>query len=221
MKRGIITRVCLVACLFVFLAFCPTAKAANEASFSFSTDQTTFSDGSDIVVKINVDAGAYDATLNTIDFTVTISDTTILEPSNTTTPYSAGLIFTKYGVNEYSNGQIHVVAYIDPDNKPTSRSGVVGTIAFKALKTGSATLSFGDISAAEEGSELGFISTVSSTLTLDVNTGETVAAVPSPAVKGETVGSTKTGPEDILLIAILGAIALFSFYKYSQRGRYI
>lgn len=207
--------------VFTVFMFAFPAKAANEASFSFSTDQTTFSDGADIIVKINVDAGPYSSTLNTIDFTVTISDTTVLAPSNTTTPYSAGLIFTKYGVNEYANGQVHVVAYIDPDNKPTTRSGVVGTIAFKALQSGSATLSFSDISAAEEDSELGFISTVSSTLTLDVNTGQATSATSSPTVKGETVGSTKTGPEDVVLIAFLGAIALFSFYKYSRRGRYI
>jgi len=205
---------------FIVLAFTQPAKAENDATFSFSTDQTTFQDGSDIVVKINVDAGTYASTLNTIDFTVTISDTTVLEPANLTVPYSAGLIFTKYGVNDYSNGSVHVVAYVDPDNKPASRSGVVGTIAFKALKSGSATLSFGDISAAEEGSELGFISTVASTLTMDIDAGETVA-VPSPTVKGSTVGSTKTGPEEVLVIAFIGAIALFSFYKYSQRGRYI
>jgi hypothetical protein len=227
--RKILAFIGIIA-LVLFLLPQPS-KAADEASFSATTDRTSYAVGDDVTVSFSVDAGTYASTLSVIDANIKISDTSVIEPKDKTTPFVAGTIFSSIPIQSYQNGVINIVAMINPDNKPSSRSGVIGTVAFKALKAGQATISYDRIEAAQEGSETDLINTSASSLVVTVG-GGTSAVASSTATTGAgavsvgtvsktatATGATKaaaaatTGPADTLPAIILGGMIIFLIYN--------
>lgn len=210
-----------------------TSRAADEASFSATTERTSYAVGDDVTVSFSVDAGTYTPTLSVIDSDIKISDTSVIEPKDKTTPFVAGTIFSSIPIQSYQNGVINIVAMINPDNKPATRSGVIGTVVFKALKTGQATISYDRIEATQEKSETDFINTSASSLVVTVGagvagstnstatTGTGAAAVSAGTVSktATSTGVTKaataatTGPADALPAIILGGIVIFLIYN--------
>ena len=208
------------------------SQAADEATFSATTDKTSYAVGDDITVSFSVDAGVYASTLSVIDADIKISDPSVIQPKDTTTPFVAGSIFSSVPIQSYQNGVINIVAMINPDNKPANRSGVIGTVAFKALKTGQATISYDRIEATQEKSETDFINTSASSLVVMVGSG-TSALTSSTATTSTGVGTTSagavsgatttsvtkaataatTGPADALPAIILGGIVIFLIYN--------
>ncbi|MCX6809341.1 MAG: cohesin domain-containing protein [Candidatus Berkelbacteria bacterium] len=207
----------------VFLVLPGISCAADEAVFSATSSQTSYNVGDEIPVSFSVAAGPYDATLNVIDFDIKISDTSVIEPKDTTSPFVAGTIFTSIALQSYTNGIINAVFHPNPSSMPASRSGVIGTVTFKALKTGTATISFDRIEAAEAKSETQFITTSASSLV--VNIGEvttttnestveaTETPTPTPVNVSKAASSAATGPEDILLIVGVGGIVAYLAYR--------
>lgn len=220
----------ILAVTFVFFPFC--SKAANEAVFTITSPKTNYSVGDDIQISLNVDAGPYVSTLSVIDFDLKISDTSVVELKDSNQPFVPGNIFSTAGIQGVSGSVVNAVTYINPTNKPSSRSGTIGTINFKALKEGSVTFSYDRIEAAEESKEDDYVTTSASSLTVTIGstTGTTsssslVAAgssgassryvTPTPTVKAAktSASNTSTGPEAVFVVAALGGIALFTLYK--------
>jgi len=168
-----------------------SSRAANEAMFSASSEKTNYNVGDDITVTLNVDAGPYASSLSVIDFDLKVSDMTVVEPKDKTSPFVPGQIFSNVGMQSVQGDKINIVCYINPNNKPAKRSGVVGTISFKALKEGSATLSYERIEAAEENKEMEYVSTSASNLVLTIGAGSSGTATPTPS--GETTVSSAGG----------------------------
>jgi len=214
--------------LVLFLLPQPS-KAADEATFSATSDKTSYAVGDEITVSFSVDAGTYASTLSVIDADIKISDTSVIEPKDKNTPFVAGNIFSSIPIQSYQNGIINIVAMINPDNKPSSRSGVIGTVVFKALKPGQATISYDRIEAAQEGNENDFINTSASSLVVTVGGGTSTVSNSSTTVgsttytkavsTATTTGATKaaaaatTGPEDTLLAITLGGMIIFLIYN--------
>jgi len=210
---------------------------ADEATFSATSSKTQYSVGDEITVSFSVDAGAYATTLNVIDIDIAIDDTSVIEPANTSSPFTAGSIYSGIGLQSYSNGLINVVTYVNPENKPASRSGLIGTVAFTALKEGRATISYARIEAAEENNETEFVNTSASSLTIEIGSGGTSASTSetssAASVSGGTAGytsgytatapttstSASTGPEHIVIAVVLAGLVAFlacSWYKSNK-----
>lgn len=224
--------------LGAFLAFMAPVKAADAAMFSATADKTSYTVGDAIKVSLSVDSGPYATTLNAIDMTIKISDASVVAPEGTN-PYTPGSIFSQVGLQSVSGSSINVVTYINPSDKPASRSGYLGSITLKALKAGSATVSYDKIEAAEEGKDNEFINTSASSLVITV--GE--ASTPAPTVNAETISesttpteeaitseATKTpsaktttqaattGPNELFAVLIIGAGSAYIIYRIAAKS---
>jgi hypothetical protein len=218
-----------------FLAFTTPAKAADAAMFSATADKTSYIVGDTIKVSLSVDSGPYAATLNAIDMTIKTSDVTVVAPDGSS-PYTAGTIFSQVGLQSVSGDSVNVVTYINPSDKPASRSGYLGSLSFKALKAGSVTISYDKIQAAEEGKDNEFANTSASSLVLTVGEPVAATATPSggstvttlgvsqlttitktPSAKTTTQAAT-TGPSEILLVLIIGAGSAYIIYKLAVKS---
>lgn len=206
------------------------ALAGNEAVFSVTSSKTRYVVGDKITVSFSVDAGPYAGTLNVIDFDIAISDTSVVEPSDTSSPFTAGSIYSSIAKQSYSSGIINVVSYINPDNKPSSRSGLIGTVTFTALKEGRVTISYNRIEAAEENNETEFVDTSAGSLTIDIVAGEGSVAqssggssVSTSTAKTATATTTtaSTGPEHVIAAVIIAVLlATFAVIWYRKEKYY-
>lgn len=212
------------------------AFGADEATFSATSSKTQYSVGDEITVSFSVDAGAYATTLNVIEFDIAIDDTSVIEPANISSPFTAGSVYSSVGLQSYSDGLINVLSYVNPESKPASRSGLIGTVTFTALKEGRATISYDRIEAAEENDVTSFIDTSASSLTIEIGSGATsvstsdssAATSTSSGTSGYTTSTStptttstaaSTGPEHVALAVVLvGFVAflLFSWYKSNK-----
>lgn len=220
----------IVSLLLSFSVFIGTASAANDATFSASSEKTTYTVGDDIKVNLSVDAGTFDTTLSVIDMKVKISDPAVAEVTNTAEPLTLGSIYTSKVTMSYASGVMSAAVFVDPNNKPAKRSGVIGTINMKALKEGQTTISYDTIQATQENDELNFITTAASSLTINVVPAQVVPATttnnqPSTpqvtttraAVAAATTVST--GPEEMLLFALLGGSLIFIVFKILKSAK--
>lgn len=195
------------------------SQAADEAAFSITSNKTNYSVGDDIQVTLGVDAGDYATTLSVLDFDLKVSDTSIIEVVDSTTPFVPGDIYSTAGIQAVDGDIINVVTYINASDKPTNRSGTIGTINFKALKNGTVTLSYDRIEAAEEGDEDSYVSTSASSLTITI--GSTVSTyststktkTPTTVTASTTATDTSTGPEAVFLVSLAGGAILFAVYR--------
>ena len=206
----------LVLGLVVALTLSAPVMAADTAVFSAESSKTDYVVGDDIKVTLNVDAGTYVSTLSTIEMSVKISDPTVIDATSAS-PLTLGSIYSSVVSQSYASGVLKATVFIDPNNKPASRSGVIGTLSLKALKTGQATISYDGIQATEENNELEFISTSASSLTLNVGQGVAAATTSATATSTKTAvkatTTVSTGPEQFLLLALLGGALTFIFYS--------
>jgi hypothetical protein len=215
MKRGLF----IFALLLVFsVLFAVPAKAANEAAFSVTTQTPNPNVGDTVQVSFAVDAGTFATTLDAIDMYIKISDPSVLEVKDQTNPFVAGQIYSQVGIQEYSNGTLHLVLNIDPNNKPANRSGLIGTVDFTAQKAGQAIITYDQISATQEGSQTDLISTTATSLEITVGSGAPpvggpTTATPTPVLGASTTASVSTGPEQAILIALIGGLILFLGYR--------
>lgn len=222
MKRGIIFFASVLTALFVLSS---PAEAAGEAAFSMSSPRTDYNVGDDVPVSFSVDAGQYISTLDVIDMTIKVSDANILTAQNPSEPFIAGSVYSQIGLQEVIGDTIHVVVNIDPNNKPATRSGVIGTIDFLAQGAGSVTISYENIQATEEGQEQSFISTTASSLTINVGEANaaTIAAqaTATSTPRATSTTSASTGPEAAILVSGLGGIVLFFGARFAKAIRRI
>ncbi len=204
--------------------------AADEAAFSVTSSKTKYSVGDEIVVSFSVDAGPYASSLNVIDFDVAIDNTAVIEPTNTSSPFIAGSIYSAVAMQSYNSGIINVVTYVNPENKPASRSGLIGTVTFKALSEGRATISYDRIEAAEENNDTEFVNTSAGSLTIEVESGSgSVSVSDTSGTSVSTVStstpttstSASTGPEHVALAAVfLGLLSFFLLIWYRNNKYY-
>jgi len=166
--------------LGVALTYFP-AHAADTANFSITADKTSFAVGDEFPVTFSVDAGPFASTLNIIDFTVKLSDTSFIKSKDMTNPFVAGSIFPNIGSQSVNGDSTNIVAYINPQNPPANRSGAIGTITYKALKAGKVTISYSDIKAAIKGDDTNYQKTSASSLVLDITNAGAAAATSDDA----------------------------------------
>lgn len=222
------------------------ALGADEAVFSVTSSKTQYSVGDDITVSFSVDAGPYASTLNVIDMDIAIDDSSVIEPTNASSAFTAGSVYSSIALQSYSNGLAQVVVYVNPENKPSSRSGLIGTMTFKALKEGRATISYDRIEAAEENNITEFVNTSASSLTIEVGSGVSSSSTSSTSSTVSTSGTTgtsagvgtstlgaasslspttttsaTTGPEHMALAVILfGLVSYLGFIWYKNNKYY-
>jgi hypothetical protein len=217
---------------FVFamiFSFCAKTKAADQANFSVTADQSSYNVGDEVKVSFSVDAGPYASTLSVIDMNIKVSDMTVIAPKDTTNPFVPGEIYSSVGMQSIADNIINVVCYINPNNKPTNRSGLIGTITFTALKAGTVTISYDKIEAAEESKEDQYVTTSASSLILNI--GGLQAATTATAVKTATPTKTatphatstsaNTGPGAVFLVALAGGGLIYLLYRLSFKARKI
>lgn len=209
------------------------AQAAGDtAVFSATSDKSSYAVGDTIKVTLSVDAGSYASTLSVIDFKVKLSDATVAEPASNT-PLTLGSIYTNTVTQSYANGIISAVVFVDPNNKPAQRSGVIGTITLKASKVGKSVLSYDSIQATEQNNELGYITTTASSLTINVDSGtsaqstQTAVTSDSSSAGGAAAstartatpqpGSATTGPAEVILVVISAGILLMLGVKLAKK----
>lgn len=233
MKKLRVIALCAFAAYFACI-FPPATKAASEAVFTVTSAKTNYAVGDDIQITLNVDAGDYKTTLSVIDFDLKVSDTSVAEVKNASEPFVPGSIYSVAGIQGVEGDIVNAVTYINASSKPSSRSGVIGTINFKALKAGSVTFSYDRIEAAEESKEDDYVTTSASSLTVTI--GSTVSAssagasstssgyyyiTPTPTAKSATTAAsdTSTGPEAVILLALLGGGSIFFLYKIFEGSR--
>jgi len=234
----------LLALSVLFLPF--SALGADEAVFSVTSTKTQYAVGDEITVSFSVDAGPYASSLNVIDMDIAIDDTSVIEPSNVSSPFTAGSVYPSIAMQSYSSGLMHAMVYINPENKPSSRSGLIGTMTFKGLKEGRATISYDRIEAAEENNITEFINTSSSSLTIEISSGSGTISSDSPSTSSDssTYGtastssgtgtgtyttesttptsstSASTGPEHIALAVILSSMVFYLGSIWYKNNKY-
>lgn len=235
----------LLSLLVLFLPL--NVLGADEAVFSVTSTKTQYAVGDDITVSFSVDAGPYASSLNVIDMDIAIDDTSVIEPSNASSPFTAGSIYSSIAMQSYSAGLMHAMVYINPENKPSSRSGLIGTMTFKGLKEGRATISYERIEAAEENNITEFIDTSAGSLTIEISSGgsgssdssdstsdsdnESTYSASSTSGTGTGAYSTKsttptsttsasTGPEHIVLAVILAAMFSYLGFIWYKNNKY-
>jgi len=228
MKKIIV--LCLLVSLFGFVA---PAKAANEAVFSATSDKTSYNVGDDVKISLNVNAGPYASTLSVIDFKLKISDPTVIQPVGAN-PLTLGSIFVNTVTQSYANGVLSAAVYVDPQNKPANRSGVIGTVTLKAQKAGQAVISYDSIQATEENNQMEYITTSASSLTVTVAgvSAQTTSTAVASTGSGTTTSSARTptpqpgnattGPRETLILSLsVGILLLFGirFYKKLNSGK--
>ena len=230
---GLVVFACSLA-----VAFAPVARADSLATFSVTSGKTQYKVGEEFTVSFSVDAGSYSSTLSAIDFTIKLSDTSVIEPTNKSNPYVAGNIFSQIALQSFSGNLINVVTYINPASKPANRSGQLGTIAFRALKAGNVTISYDKIEAVEEGEESNFASTRAASLALAVAAEDTAAAVTADTsgdtaevtattrttaattTKAKTVAaSATTGPAAVAVVLIIGSATGYALYRGMRQAK--
>jgi len=220
--------------LGLFLVLVAPTQAADAAMFSATSDKTNYVIGDTIKVSLSVDSGPYATTLNAIDMTIKNSDASVATPEGSN-PYTPGSIFSQVGLQSASGDSINVVTYINPSDKPASRSGYLGLITLKALKAGSATISYDKIEAAEEGKDNEFVNTSASSLVITVGeastqtvTTETISgstisveatpeATNTPSAKTTTQAAT-TGPSELILVLIVGVGSAYIIYRIAAKS---
>ena len=212
---------------------------ADEASFSVTSSKTSYRVGDEITVSLSVDAGTYATTLNVIDFDLSIDDTAVIEPSNPSSPFTAGSIYSGVGMQSYSDGLMNAVVYINPESQPANRSGLIGTVTFTALKVGRATLAYDRIEAAEENNETEFVNTLAGSLTIEVAAGDASSGSTDVSASTGTTGSTsgtsgagtaratpvsstsaRTGPEHIILAVIIAGMIAYLGFSWYRGNKY-
>ena len=224
-----------LAVVFVSVA-APISGAAGAVMLSAVSNKSQFTVGEQVSINIAVDAGEYSQTLTALWLGIRISDPTVLEPQDNE-PVTNGENY-RVGMQKYTNGLINVLIYIDPDNKPANRSGLVGTLALRALKTGQATISFDSLQATESGNEFDFVEATGTSLSLKVVaagtaltsalTSTAVALTSSTVTPSATAASTKTatsgatsaetGPALVIALAAAGGGLSLAAYRFA-RGR--
>lgn len=234
----------LSAYLFVVLCygllfglFAQSAFAADAAMFSLTATQTSFGVGDTVQVSLSVDAGPYATTLSTIDLDLKMSEAGILEAKDTTAPFKPGTIYSTVFNQSVKDNMISGVFYINPDSKPASRSGLVATIDFKAIKEGAVTLSYDKVAATEESKENEYATTSASSLVLNVTSSsassssastssdstDTIYSLISPTasdtVTSSEVSSVSSGPEMIILVSLLVGGSIFLAYKLLNKSK--
>lgn len=232
----------LLALSVLFLPF--SALGADEAVFSVTSTKTQYAVGDEITVSFSVDAGPYASSLNVIDMDIAIDDTSVIEPSNVSSPFTAGSVYPSIAMQSYSSGLMHAMVYINPENKPSSRSGLIGTMTFKGLKEGRATISYDRIEAAEENNITEFINTSASSLTIEISSGSGTSDDSSTSSDSSTYGTTSTGsgtstgtyttksttptsttsastgPEHIALAVILSGMVFYLGFIWYKNNKY-
>ncbi len=130
MRRFLITAVFLV----IFFGMVGFVRAVEAATLKF--DESTFSvaSGDTFYVQVIVDAGSEQIT--STDAYV-LYDATVLEAQSV----SNGTFFPTVTKN-ITAGKVYIAGLVDDPATSKTGSGTVATITFKALKAGSATLSF-------------------------------------------------------------------------------
>ncbi len=130
MRRFLITIVFLV----IFFAVIGSVQAVEAATLKF--DEATFSvaSGDTFYVQVIVDAGSEQITSTDI---YVLYDATILEAQSV----SGGTFFPTVTKN-ITSGKVYIAGLVDDPATSKTGSGTVATITFKALKNGSATLTF-------------------------------------------------------------------------------
>lgn len=208
--------------------------AANEAVFTITSQKTNYSVGENIQISLNVDAGAYATTLSVIDFDLKISDTAVAELEDQADPLVPGDIFSTAGIQSVEGDIINAVVYVSPTEPPASRSGVIGTINFRALKEGAVTFSYDRIEAAEESTEDDYVTTSASSLTVTIGSSSSVKSsssssvagttsysysTPTPTVKSATTtaSTATTGPEMVLILSGSTGLAIYFLKKRFNR----
>ena len=230
MKRLLAYFVLVAYYCLLFAFFARSAFAADSAMFSASSENTSYKVGDEFAVTFSVDAGPYASTLSTMELWIKVSDISVIEPVDKTNPFTAGSIYPSAFGQSIADNTIHAVLHINPESKPASRSGEIAKVNFKALKEGSATISYDKIEAAAEDNETEFISTSAGSLVIDVSSATTAATTdsgsttfqtvsPSATVAVQAVTSTSSGPEMVVLLAILGGVVVFFAYKMYQRSK--
>ncbi len=224
-------KIIVLSILLVSMMLTGRAQAAGDtAVFSATSDKTSYQVGDTVKVTLSVDAGSYATTLSVIDFKVKISDATVIEPASSN-PLTLGSIYTNTVTQSYSNGIVSAVVFVDPSNKPAQRSGVVGTLTFRAAKAGSAVISYDSIKATEEGNELGYITTTASSLTVNVGTSVTAQNTSTADSSGSSStgssvstrtatpqpGNATTGPEDVILVAVGAGILILIGIRLAKK----
>jgi hypothetical protein len=215
------SKICLSALAIVLLGFClgaNTVSAADDAVFSFVPDKTSYAVGDDVKVNYMVDVGQY-TTLSVIDFSVKISDTTIIAPKSSGF-FSPGDIYSQLGASSITDSNVNALVYIDPNNKTAGRSGRVGTFTFTALKAGAVTLSSDKIEATQESSETDWAITSSSQGKITVGSSSSSSGVATSnltgasanttaTVKGSTTKSVQTGPSGAIALSLAAGFAIY------------
>lgn len=125
-----------------------------------------------------VDANDHNG-LNVINMKLKISDTAVVAPIDQTSFFTPGATYTQLGFQKYSNGVIEILVYINPNDKPTTRTGYIGEIKLTAVKTGNATISYESLEVTEEGNEQEFVETTSIPLDMVVVSSTLASAVVS------------------------------------------
>lgn len=233
MKRLLAYFVLVAYYCLLFAFFARSAFAADSAMFSASSDNTSYKVGDEFPVTFSVDAGPYASTLSTMELWIKVSDISVIEPVDKTNPFTVGSIYPSAFGQSITENTIHAVFHINPESKPASRSGEIAKVNFKALKEGSATISYDKIEAAAEDNETEFISTSAGSLVIDVSSAAEAATTddsssggttfqvvsPSATVAVQAVTSASSGPEMVVLLAISGGAVAFFAYKMYQRSK--
>ncbi len=197
----------IALCLsFLMLVFCvsPKAWAEEPASFGFFNFANYYNYvywvGDEVDIYFYVEANGHN-NLNVVNATVKISDPTVLEPILATDYFTPGNIYSQLGFQKYESPLMNVLVYVDPNNKPTERSGYIGSFKFKALKTGSATLSVEKLEVTEEGNEDSFVETTSTNIDIAIEsagssdhyTASAGASAAASASATSTTAASNTG----------------------------
>jgi len=217
----------------VFILVIPlVSEAAGGIKLLAVSDKSQFAVGNEANISIAVDAGEYSQTLTALWLGIRISDPTVLEPQDSE-PVTNGENY-RVGTQSYSNGLVNALIYIDPDNKPANRSGLVGTLALRALKTGKATISFDSLQATESGNEFDFVEATGTSLNLKVVAAGTAlisaltstavsltTSTPTPTVSAASTttatsaaASAETGPALIVALTVAGGGLSLASYKF-------
>lgn len=222
-------KILLFSVLIASVCFLP-AKAEDVATFSITSDKTSYQVGDAIPITLAVNAGAYSSNLNVIEMTLKF-DANKVEVSNTSTPFTPGAIYSSAPIQSVSGDTINVVAMVNAGSPASNRSGTIGTISFKAKAEGTAVFTYSDIKAAAgtAGETLtdDYITTTASSLsvtigavsTTDTSSSSTGATSVRTATPAKTVKAATTGPEHVLLVVFASGLAILLFSRFYRKAR--
>lgn len=226
-------KILLYSVLAVGLLF-TQVHAEDIATFSITSDQTSYKVGDSIPITLAVNAGAYSSNLNVIDMTIKF-DTAKVEVSSTTAPFTPGAIYSSAPIQSVEGDAVNVVAMVNAGSPAANRSGTIGTINFKAKAEGNAVFTYSDIKAAagKAGEALtdDYITTTASSLsvtigavstnntTADTSSSGSSAASVRTATPAKTVKAATTGPEHVVLIVLISGLAIMLFSRLYRKAR--